>query len=399
MIPPLEHPNETGRLEELNSYSILDTLPEEDYDNLTEIAAEICGTPISLVSLLDDKRQWFKSHHGLNAESTPKEYAFCAHAIHEDEIFIIQDSRTDNRFHDNPLVTGEPKVIFYAGVPLVTEQGLPLGTLCVIDHTPKLLSKSQIGSLKALAKQVMNLLELRKSNALLETSMASLKEKNEELEQFAYIAAHDLKSPLNNISSISELFSESYGPDMDEEGKMMLSFIKNASDKLKGLVDGLLQYSRSDSVFKEGDSLINLESLKSDILGLYSYDNEISIDLKSNVKEVKTNRAAINQILMNLISNAIKYSDKEHVKIELGIFDIDNNYECYVKDNGPGIPSDQHEKIFEIFITSTEKDKYGNAGNGLGLATVKKIVEKMGGSIKVESSLGKGANFIFRIQK
>ena len=192
MIQPEDHSKEKERLASLESYSILDTLPEEEYDNLTAIAAEICGTPISLVSLLDNKRQWFKSHHGIDASETPKEYAFCAHAINsEEDILIVQDSRTDERFHDNPLVTGDPRVIFYAGIPLSTENGLPLGTLCVIDHKPKLLSQSQIASLKALAKQVMNLLKLRKSKIQLNKTIDSLEEKNIELERFAYIAAHD----------------------------------------------------------------------------------------------------------------------------------------------------------------------------------------------------------------
>ena len=159
MIPPKPFPLEKERLAELKSYSILDTLPEEDYDNLTAIAAEICNTEISLISLLDDKRQWFKSHHNLDVSETPKEYAFCAHAINDPKnVFIVQDARNDERFYDNPLVTGEPHVIFYAGVPLLSPKGLPLGTLCVIDHKPKLLSNSQINSLQALSKQVMNIL-------------------------------------------------------------------------------------------------------------------------------------------------------------------------------------------------------------------------------------------------
>ncbi|MER3329975.1 MAG: GAF domain-containing protein, partial [Candidatus Kapaibacterium sp.] len=164
MIGPVDHIKENERLKELESFSILDTLPEEDYDNLTAIAAQICGTPISLVSLLDDKRQWFKSHHGLGVSETPKEFAFCAHAINDnDKVFMIKDAREDERFYDNPLVTDEPFVIFYAGIPLVTDDGLPLGTLCVIDHEPKVLSQSQIDALKALSEQVMNLLRLRKS--------------------------------------------------------------------------------------------------------------------------------------------------------------------------------------------------------------------------------------------
>ncbi len=349
MIPPKDHSKEKERLAALDSYSILDTLPEEDYDNLTAIAAEICGTPISLVSLLDNERQWFKSHHGLGATETPKEFAFCAHAINQDDIFIVQDARTDERFHDNPLVIGEPKVIFYAGVPLATEEGLPLGTLCVIDHKPKLLSQGQMDSLKVLSQQVMNLLHLRKSNIMLKKSVEDLKEKNEELERFAYIAAHDLKSPLNTINTTAELFTECYASKFDEDGKKMLGFIHTATNKLTGLIDGLLNYSKSESVLKEGGSKIDLQELRNDITGLFSYDNSLVLELNSKLKSINTNKAAIHQILINLVSNAIKYNDKDEVEMQIEICENEDFYEFSVRDNGPGIALEEQDKIFQIF--------------------------------------------------
>ena len=184
MITPQIPLNETERQKDLESYSILDTLPEVDYDNLSAIAAEICGTSISLISLIDNNRQWFKSHHGYKEKETPRNHAFCAHAINDPEdIFVIQDARNDERFHDNPLVTGEPHFIFYAGVPLTNENGMALGTLCVIDHKAKQLNESQLNSLKALSNQVMNLLELRKAKKSLEDSHENLEEKNIELER------------------------------------------------------------------------------------------------------------------------------------------------------------------------------------------------------------------------
>lgn len=384
----------------MRSYSILDTLPESDYDNITKIAAEICGTPISLISLIDDKRQWFKSHHGLDATETPKEYAFCGHAINTpNDVFIVQDARKDERFYDNPLVTGNPHVIFYAGVPLVSEAGLPLGTLCVIDHKPNLLSQSQISSLSALSNQVINLLELRKSKQQLERTIMELEEKNEGLERFAVVAAHDLKTPLINISSLAQLFQNQYKDILDSEGLEMLEMIIGSSGNLIGLIDGLLQYSKSESLLREGKSDIELQMLRTDLEGLFNYDHQLKLVLKSDLTQIKAHKTALHQILINLITNAIKYHDKETVEIELGVSESDTHFLFYVKDNGPGIETIHQERIFKIFEKLAATDKFGVRGNGIGLATVKKIVEKLGGAIRVESELGKGAKFIFSLEK
>lgn len=157
--------NESERLEELSSYSIIGELENSDFDFLTQMASQICETKISLITLVTDEKQWFLSHEGLDIRETPREFAFCAHAINEpEELFVIEDSRKDDRFYDNPLVTGYPDVIFYAGVPLVNENGFALGTLCVIDNNPKQLNDSQIKSLKLLSRQVMSLLELRRNS-------------------------------------------------------------------------------------------------------------------------------------------------------------------------------------------------------------------------------------------
>lgn len=171
--------NEKERILELDSYKIIGELESEDYDFLTQMAAEICNTKISLISLITNDKQWFLSHHGIKERETPKELAFCAHAINQPEnIFIIEDATKDERFHDNPLVTDYPKVIFYAGMPLVTENGFPLGTICVIDDNPKKLSDKQIHSLKLLAQQVIKLLELRKKSFLLEEQNNKLQKVN-----------------------------------------------------------------------------------------------------------------------------------------------------------------------------------------------------------------------------
>lgn len=400
MIAPEKHRREEERIKFLESYSILDTLPEIDYDNLTAIAAEICGTPISLISLIDKDRQWFKSHHGLDISETSREFSFCAHVINDpDDVFIIEDSRQDVRFHDNPIVLGEPKVIFYAGIPLINEKGLPIGSFCVIDHKPKTLSQNQIHSLKALSDQTMKLLELRLKTLELKKTMEKLEKKNEELERFAKIAAHDLKSPLANVSGLAEFFIENYSSSIDEEGQEIIQLIKSSSDKLRQMIDGLLEYSKTDKMLAENKTEINFKILIDEISNLFIFKNNCFITFKSNVDSIKTNKTAIEQILINLIANAIKYNDKEITDIEIELLEDEDFYKISVKDNGPGVLKEDYERIFQLFEVLSNQDRFGEKGNGIGLATVKKMVEELGGTIYVESEMGNGSKFTFTIAK
>jgi signal transduction histidine kinase len=400
MIKPVKHKNEEERIKLLQSYCILDTEPEIDFENLTTIAAQICNVPIALISLLDDKRQWFKSHYGLNAAQTHKDISFCAHAINQSEsILIIEDARKDERFHDNPLVTDEPFVIFYAGVVLVNEHNLPFGTLCVIDHKPRKLSEVQIKSLRAIANQVVFLMENRKNKILLEAALKQVEEKNIELEKFAFLTAHDLKSPLNNLISILTMLSEDYPAQMDLEASDLLQFGLDSSNKLKELIDGVLNYTLSPELLQQDKILLSIETIKKDMETFFYAENNCHLSLKTNLTAIRTNKIAFEQILINLVANAIKYCDKEVAAIVIEIEENETHYEVFVKDNGSGISTKDQKKIFQLFETLSVKDKYGNSGNGIGLATVKNLVEHLGGQINIDSKKGRGTVFSFTLEK
>ena len=400
MIEPKKHIQEEERLKILESYSILDSLPEADYENLTLIASQICETPIALITFIDQDRQWFKSHPGLSISETARDYSFCGHAINDSKnVFIVPDARADIRFHDNPIVTGQPNVVFYAGIPLRNEGGLPLGTICVIDHKPRELSKEQIIALKALSEQTMKLLELRFNKNELENALLDLEKKNLALERFAYVAAHDLKSPLDNISGLTDLFIDSYQEVIDTEGIQIVSLIKSSTLKLKELIDSLLDYSKSNVMNKQQDTIIDVESLKKEITAIFVFQASCVISFKSNVNQLVANKQAIEQILINLLTNAIKYSDKENIEIEIEILELSDKYQFTVTDNGPGILKEHQEIIFEIFEVLSSVDRFGVKGNGIGLATVKKMVEALGGTISVASEMGNGTTFTFTLAR
>lgn len=168
-------PQEAERLEALRQYKILDTPSESVYDDITTIAAFICDVPIALISFVDKERQWFKSKVGLSVNETPRDVSFCSHTILKEQTMVVKDVLDDERFKQNPLVTSPPYIRFYAGVPLLTPNKQPLGTLCVIDRQPRDLSEAQKRNLEALARQVMMHLELRRVSSLLAVALGKIK--------------------------------------------------------------------------------------------------------------------------------------------------------------------------------------------------------------------------------
>jgi GAF domain-containing protein len=197
---PTKPDNEKQRLETLRGYEILDTEPEAAFDDLTLLASFACQTPVALISLIDADRQWFKSKVGVSISETSRDIAFCASAILQPDIFIVPDASQDQRFAENPLVVTEPKIRFYAGATLMTE-GQALGTLCVVDRVPRELSSEQLEVLRALSRQVLAQLELRRNLKRLEQSLATRDRAEAEKER----ALRELKAALANIRTLEGL--------------------------------------------------------------------------------------------------------------------------------------------------------------------------------------------------
>ena len=398
-------PNETERLEALRDYDILDTAPEREYDDFTLLASQICGTPIALISLIDDHRQWFKSRVGLEAPETPRDIAFCAHAILDPvEVFVVGDAARDERFADNPLVQSPdgPRIRFYAGAPLTTPGNHTLGTLCVIDRQPRELSAGQLAALSALARQVTARLELGMAQKILAVRNEELRKVNAHKNQFLGMAAHDLRNPLQVIEGYGKLLLNGViGPVTAGQRTALEAVTRNCGFMLS-LVNELLSLSKSNTAD------VALDMADTDFTALVTRNVElnrllagpkritIDMEIEANLPSLRVDGFKIEQVLNNLISNAVKFSHPE-TRVLIEARREGGHVLVAVKDEGQGIPADERDLLFLPYRKVSVRPTGGEPTTGLGLSIVKRMVEAHGGALTVESEPGKGSTFSFTL--
>lgn len=375
------HPNETERLQALRSYGILDTASEPAFDDITKIASYVCQTPISIISLVEDDRQWFKSEVGLGIRETPIDQSMCAHALLEHSFLEVPDTTLDSRFANSPLVTGQPHIRFYAGALLRTPDGLPLGTICVIDDKPRVLTPEQREVLAALARQVMAQMEFRRALLLSDRLQRNIS-------RLMAVAGHDLKQPLQvMVMAIDRIRNKL----TDEKDRERLGYAIDAGMRMAEELDQLAE----TSVLQSGMGAPVLTSFPiSDVFASIQHNWRLHAEAKGldlvivpSTAHVVSDPSMLRAIIGNLVGNAIKYTSEGRVLV--GCRRHGNAISIDVLDSGAGIPGEQHAAIFNAFhqINPTSE------GLGLGLSIVRRTAEALGHAVELKSTLARGSHF------
>ncbi|AHM61320.1 GAF sensor signal transduction histidine kinase [Flammeovirgaceae bacterium 311] len=405
-------PNEDLRLLALQRYQLLDTGSEEQFDDIVKLASQICNTPVSLISLVDSKRQWFKARKNFSIPEISREYAFCAHTILSDELLVIEDATADDRFKNNPLVTGDPDIRFYAGAPLITHDQYRLGALCVIDRIPRNLSDHQKFALKVLAGQVVKLLELRYQNLKLAKSLqtVSLQKKRiqsllqervkltEELaktshtkDQMLSIVAHDLRSPLHTLQNLLMLMSAKKAPLQDAE-KYTTALGKSVKNAIN-LLENLLEWGRIQLEGQEPEKQqVNLHAIVEQQLSVLQNAAEEKGNVLRNLIPQDTesygNTTSLNIVLRNLLINANKFTAGGVISIFLE--QKPDAKWLVIQDTGVGMEPAVLAHLFDLNKKQNRSGTNNEKGSGLGLHMSREVLQQMGGSLLIESSEGKG---------
>ncbi|SHM92444.1 sensor histidine kinase [Cryptosporangium aurantiacum] len=396
-----------SRAQMLEPYAILGQPAEPDLEAIASIAAHICGAPTAVVNLLDDTHQHQVAAFGFARSVCDREDAMCAISINLPEPVYVPDARLDPRWAENPFVTGViGDVRFYSSTQLVNARGEVLGTLCVFDEQVREITREQRTQLELLAHQVVDVLELRRQSFELQAAIGQLERareelvrSNEHLAAFAGQVSHDLKNPLASVVGYLHNLSEVGAVVAEPEAAWCTQRALAASQRMSDMIGHLLDYA------SVGGSLtfepVNLEQLLSDLTddlsdAIASVGGSITVEDK--LPTVRADRVQLRAVLQNLISNALKFrrlSRAPHVAISAAL--RDGTWLIRVADNGIGIPHDRREQAFALLSRVHDESAREIAGNGIGLATCKRIVTAHGGEIGLADTPGGGTTVWFTL--
>jgi signal transduction histidine kinase len=407
--------DDSARLDALQQVNLLDTPPEEAFDRLTRLASKILHAPVSLISLVDRERQFFKSAVGPPdpwgyLRETPLSHSFCQHVVASSAPLIISDARRHPLVHDN-LATSEMGVVAYAGMPLTTSEGHTLGSFCAIDTQPRQWTEEEIEILRELAASAMTEVELRLTARQLHENYQELQKVHRQLQalealrdDLTHMIVHDLRTPLTSLMSgvqLMELVGE-----LNDEQQEILKISVDGGNVLLGMINDLLDISKMESgalrlEYKNVTANELLEGAQQQVQALVAAQGLTLIsEAAPEMPSFRADEDKLLRTLVNLLGNAVKFTPEGgFITMSARLAKDEQGVVFAVNDTGEGIPQDELQRIFEKFGQVETRRSGRKMSTGLGLTFCKLVVESHGGCLWVESELNKGSTFSFRIPR
>ncbi|AEV82910.1 sensor histidine kinase and response regulator of a two component complex [Actinoplanes sp. SE50] len=382
---------ERDRLAALQAYEVLDTEAEHDFDDIVMLAAQLCDKPIALISLIDADRQWFKARYGTDLCEGPRAGSICSHAMYDEDVLQVCDARRDPRFAACPTVTGAPHIRFYAGAPLISPLGKPLGTLCVADPEPGRLTDAQRHGLRVLARHVVTQLELRKYARDVHALHQRVQTAEQIKDEFIARVNHEFRTPLTSIHGYLEMLGDPELPTANRDG--FLQRVQRNSDRLLALVDDMLLAAQVNAESRE------FHRVPADLAVLARTSAAANRPLaEAKGLSIVADAAApvfadvdprrMGQALERLILNAIKFTATGTITVTAA--SRDGRSMLLVQDTGIGISPADQARVLAPFRRSADAERAEVQGLGLGLSIVKAITEGHEGEVTIVSSPGQG---------
>jgi signal transduction histidine kinase len=383
--------DEPARLAALHDVGVLDTAPEEDFDDIALLASQICDTPMGMVSFVDADRQWIKARVGVPFVEAPRDLSFCTHTINSHELMEVPDAAEDERFADNPVVVPEAGLRFYAGAPVVLDGTYAVGTVCVADRKPRELTTAQRRALRSLARHAAVQLELRRYARNAGEIADRMRQLDRMKDSFLATVSHELRTPLSTIRGYLEILLE--GGFDGETAHRFLSVMQRNSDRLLRLIDELLLVARlTDESMKLDVTELDLADLTHQVVTacrpLAEHKQVKLSDRTSGPVPSRGDAKRLTQALNHLVVNAIKFTAPGG---EILVESMDTGEpEVTITDTGVGIAEEDLPHVFDRFYRCASADVMAVQGPGLGLAIVKSIIEAHHGSVHLQSEPGVG---------